>query len=226
LGIGGSCQPGGDCADGRPDTTDDSDFAAPFGRVGESMQTDSLHGYDMVLTLAQAAPQVGQPAAQVSSQSSAPASQQALVPVGIPAAARPAATTGTESQPLPAPNTSAPAAARGPGDFTFLAIMVGFLLLMIFMAWSGNRKEKKKREELNSSIGKGDTVQTIGGIIGEIAEMRENEVILRVEDGRIRFARSAIQGILKSKGDKSEGKNDGRDEASVEPKLAATAGAR
>ena len=62
--------------------------------------------------------------------------------------------------------------------------------------------------------------------VEKIAELRENEVILRVEDGRIRFARSAIQGILKSKGDKSEGKNDGRAEASVEPKLAATAGAR
>lgn len=183
------------------------------------MQTDSLHGFDMLLTLAQATPQAGQPAAT----QSAPAGGQALVPVGIPTAAKPStATIGTESQQLPAPNATGPAPARGPADFTFLAIMVGFLLLMIFMAWSGNRKEKKKREELNRSLGKGDTVQTIGGIIGEIAELRENDVILRVEDGRIRFARSAVQGILKAKGDKSEGKA----EASVEPKLAATAGAR
>lgn len=181
------------------------------------MQMDSLRGFEMVLTLAQATPQAGQaPAA------SSPASGQALVPVGIPTAAKPATAATAESQPLPAPNATGPAPARGPADFTFLAIMVGFLLLMIFMAWSGNRKEKKKREELNNSLGKGDTVQTIGGVIGEIAELRENDVILRVEDGRIRFARSAIQGILRSKGDKSEGKA----EASVEPKLAATAGAR
>lgn len=178
------------------------------------MQMDSLHGFGVVVTLAQTSPQ---PSAQ-----SAPANSQALVPVGIPTAAKPATTVGTEAQTLPAPNATAPAAARGPGDFTFLAIMVGFLLLMIFMAWSGNRKEKKKREELNNALGKGDTVQTIGGIIGEIAELGDKEVVLRVEDGRIRFARSAVQGILRSKGDKSQAKA----EASVEPKLAATAGAR
>lgn len=81
---------------------------------------------------------------------------------------------------------------------------------------------KKKREELNNSLGKGDTVQTIGGIIGEVVEMGDNDLVLKVVDGRIRFAKSAVQGILKSKGDKSEAKVD----TTVEPKLAATANAR
>jgi preprotein translocase subunit YajC len=105
---------------------------------------------------------------------------------------------------------------------TFMFVMVGFLLLMIYMAWSGSRKEKKKREELNNSLGRGDTVQTIGGIIGEVVELGENDLVLKVVDGRIRFAKSAVQGILKSKGDKSEAKVD----TTVEPKLAATANAR
>ncbi|HEX8876426.1 MAG TPA: preprotein translocase subunit YajC [Phycisphaerales bacterium] len=183
------------------------------------MQTASLNGFEFVLTLAQADTPAAQAPLQAPAQA-APASNQALVPIGIPTAAK---TAATESQPL-APNTvpAGPTGAPRGMDMTFLFIMVGFLLLMIFMTWSGSRKEKKKREELNSALGKGDTVQTIGGIIGEIVELGDKDVVLRSVDGRIRFARSAIQGILKSKGDKS----DARADATVEPKLAATANAR
>jgi preprotein translocase subunit YajC len=181
------------------------------------MQTASLHGFELTLTLAQATPAATQPTAQAAP----PSNGQALVPIGIPTAAK---ATGPETQPL-VPNTTTtttPAAPRGPLDMTFMFVMVGFLLLMIYMAWSGSRKEKKKREELNNSLGRGDTVQTIGGIIGEVVELGENDLVLKVVDGRIRFAKSAVQGILKSKGDKSEAKVD----TTVEPKLAATANAR
>lgn len=183
------------------------------------MQTASLHGFELTLTLAQASPSVS---AQPAAPASTPSNGQALVPIGIPTAAK---TGATESQPITpnTANTTAPGTApRGNADLMFPLLMGGVVLLMFFTMWSSSRKEKKKREELNSALGKGDTVQTIGGIIGEVVEMGDNDLVLKVVDGRIRFAKSAVQGILKSKGDKSEAKVD----TTVEPKLAATANAR
>jgi preprotein translocase subunit YajC len=51
-----------------------------------------------------------------------------------------------------------------------------------------------------ASLKKQDKVQMIGGEIGTIAELTDDEVVLRVEEGRIRFARSAVQAVLASKG--------------------------
>lgn len=112
--------------------------------------------------------------------------------------AKPAAVGTVEGAPLPAGG----AAPSGPGQMNFLFVMVGVMVLMILMStWSG-RKEKKKRAALLASIGRHDRVQTIGGVIGTVVEMRDDEVVLRVDDStntRITFSRSSLQGVLKKK---------------------------
>ena len=76
------------------------------------------------------------------------------------------------------------------------------LLVMIFVigfSMLSSRKEKKRREQLLASIKKGEKVLTIGGIIGTIAEVRDDEVVLRVDENsntRMRFTRSSIQQVL------------------------------
>ena len=89
---------------------------------------------------------------------------------------------------------------QNPGSSFMLILFlgVGFLFLMTFMT---SRREKKKRTELMNSLKKGDEVLTIGGVIGTIAELREGEVVLRVDvnsNSKIRVVRSAIQQNLSS----------------------------
>jgi len=131
---------------------------------------------------------------------SAPTGNQALVPLGIPTASK---TTAVEGQALtPAGATTAPGAAKPAAfDPMMLYLMGGMLLLIIFTTWNGSRKEKKKREEMSTSLRKGDTVQMLGGIIGVVSEIRDDEVVVRMEEGKIRFAKSAVQGILKTSKD-------------------------
>lgn len=115
----------------------------------------------------------------------------------------------------PAPGTPAPAARP---DLNIFMIMIPLLLLMIIMSVMSGRKEKKKREALMSNLAKHDVVQTIGGVIGTVAELGEHEVVLKLEEGRVRVTRGAIQNILRSSSHKHEG--------TAEPKPAATVGAR
>ncbi|MBL8875229.1 MAG: preprotein translocase subunit YajC [Phycisphaerae bacterium] len=162
--------------------------------------------------------QGGQSGATAGAAPSAQPSNQALVPLGIPTASK---TTAVEGQPLPPAGTTAPGAAKPAGfDPMFLYLMGGMLLLIIFTTWNGSRKEKKKREEMNTSLRKGDTVQMLGGIIGVVSDIRDDEIVVRMEEGKIRFAKTAVQGILKSS-------KDPKADSSVESKPAALgAGAR
>jgi preprotein translocase subunit YajC len=52
---------------------------------------------------------------------------------------------------------------------------------MFWMMNSSQRKEKKKKEELLNSLKKDQKVQTIGGIIGTIEEIKDQEVLLLVD---------------------------------------------
>jgi len=91
--------------------------------------------------------------------------------------------------------------AGGPGGSGIWLLIFGAILAMILFSMFGQRKEKKKRQELLSSIKKHDKVQTIGGVVGSIVEVKNDQVVLKVDETsntRITFSRSAIQQVLDS----------------------------
>lgn len=103
-----------------------------------------------------------------------------------------------------APAGTAPGAG---GLGMMLPLLFGLMIFMIVTSMMSGRKEKKKRAALMSSLKRRDKVQTVGGVIGTIAEIKNDEIVLKVDHGsntRIRFARSAIQQVLHSSDDVSE----------------------
>ncbi len=113
------------------------------------------------------------------------------------------------------PGEAAPGAAQGPGSpgasppprsgfdptIFIIILMVG---VFWFIMMGGQRKEKKKRAAMLAALAKGAKVQTIGGILGTVVEVRDNEVLVKVDENsntRMRFAKSAIQAVLEEKED-------------------------
>lgn len=131
------------------------------------------------LSFAQSTPQAG----------AAPPQAAPVKAVGMPGV-QPTSATQTPG--------SAPSASPQPQNSLLMWMLPVLLLVMIIPSFLGNKREKKKRDELISSIKKHDRVQTLGGIIGTVQDMTDTEVVLKVEEGRIRFAKSAIQTVLKS----------------------------
>ena len=81
-----------------------------------------------------------------------------------------------------------------------LLLLVGMILFSVF----GQRRDRKKREAMIKAVKKHDRVQTIGGVIGSIVEVKSNTVVLKVDESsntRITFARSAIQQVLATDSD-------------------------
>jgi preprotein translocase subunit YajC len=86
-----------------------------------------------------------------------------------------------------------------------LYAVLGFALLFVFTS-SGraNRQQEKKHKEMLSNLKRGDRIQTIGGIIGSVVETRENEVVVKVDEGtntKIRFVRDAIKKVSAEEGE-------------------------
>lgn len=109
-----------------------------------------------------------------------------------------------------APGSQPGGGQGGPGFDPFLILMLGmgvFLVMMIFTSGRRQKREQRERQGMLEALKRNDKVQTIGGIIGTVAEVRNDEVVLKVDDAghnKIRFARSAIQQVISSRGGPAE----------------------
>ncbi len=83
-----------------------------------------------------------------------------------------------------------------------LKMLLPFMLMfvvMYFLILRPQKRKEKARKALLSRVKKNDRVVTAGGIHGLITSVRENEVILRVDDAKdvkIKVDRSAIATVL------------------------------
>lgn len=107
------------------------------------------------------------------------------------------APVATQGVPVVPGTNSLPQAQAPTSNLTMFLPLIVIMVVMVGMTVMSGRREKKKREEMNNSLKRGDVVQTIGGAIGTITDIRDHEVVIRFEDGRIRFAKSAVQTVLK-----------------------------
>ena len=85
-----------------------------------------------------------------------------------------------------------------------LLMIGGFFLLMIIMTSMTTRKEKKQLTQMLGSLARHDKVMTNGGIIGVITEVRDDEIVLKVDEStntRIRFSKAAVKTVLKKSGE-------------------------
>jgi preprotein translocase subunit YajC len=90
---------------------------------------------------------------------------------------------------------------RGIGDFFSSPMALLFLLLPVLLYYSSaaKRKEEKDRKALMAKMKRGDRVQTIGGILGTVVEVRDAEIVVKVDESnntKIKFARSAVLKIV------------------------------
>ncbi len=91
------------------------------------------------------------------------------------------------------------AAAQGSPPFDIFWIFIPVLVVMILFSVFGQRKERKRRAQLLASIEKHDKVQTAGGIIGHVVEVKPETVTLKVDETsnlRITFAKSFVTEVL------------------------------
>lgn len=98
----------------------------------------------------------------------------------------------------------------GGGGMTSFFIMIALMfLIMYFLIIRPQKKEQKKRVEMLSLMKKNDHVLTSGGIYGVILSVKDNDVILKIDEQnntKVRVAKSAIIHIEKEASAEAETK--------------------
>jgi len=102
-------------------------------------------------------------------------------------------TTTTVVSDSNAPATRTPA-QRPFGGMAWIWIVL-MLALMYFILFRGPQKQKQQRKKLVQSLQKNDRVQTIGGVLGTIVDIKGDEITLKVDESnntKIKVTSSAI----------------------------------
>ena len=68
-------------------------------------------------------------------------------------------------------------------QYANLLIMLVFILAMYFFMIRPNSKRKKQEQEMRSNVSIGDEITTIGGIVGRVVGIKEDEDSLVIETG-------------------------------------------
>jgi preprotein translocase subunit YajC len=78
---------------------------------------------------------------------------------------------------------------------SWLWIYIALMLVLFFVFFRGPRKQKQERKKLVQSLQKNDRVQTIGGILGTVVDIKDDEITLKVDESnntKIKVTSSAI----------------------------------
>ena len=100
--------------------------------------------------------------------------------------------------PLIAQQTPSPAPPQGM-SFLFPAALMALVVFMLLSARSQKKREKREREEMHNSLSKNDRVLTIGGVVGTVNSIKDNEVVLKVDEAtntKMTFVKTAIQRVI------------------------------
>lgn len=80
------------------------------------------------------------------------------------------------------------------GSATTIIMMVGLVALMYFMMIRPQKKRQKEEQEMRSSLEIGDEIITIGGIVGKVVTIREEDIIIETgaDRNKMRIQRWAV----------------------------------
>jgi preprotein translocase subunit YajC len=82
-----------------------------------------------------------------------------------------------------------------PGLGNFQIILLVLMIFFVFMMFRGPRKKQQEHKKMVQSLQKNDRVRTIGGIYGTIVDVRDDEIVLKVDESsntKIKISPSAI----------------------------------
>ena len=80
-----------------------------------------------------------------------------------------------------------------------IALMLAVVAFMLLSARSQKKREQRQKDDMHAKMAKNDRVLTIGGIIGTVMSVKDNEVVLKVDETtntKMTFLKTAVQRIL------------------------------
>ncbi len=78
-------------------------------------------------------------------------------------------------------------AQQGGSSMSMILMLVLMFGLMYFLMIRPERKRKKEAEQMRKELKVGDKLTTIGGIVGEVCHIKDDDVVIEVGADRVRI---------------------------------------
>ncbi len=83
----------------------------------------------------------------------------------------------------------------GGGGTSMLIMLVAIFAIFYFLMIRPESKRRKERQAMIDSLARGDKVVTIGGLFGEVQDVHDDKVVIRIaENLKVEVAKTAISG--------------------------------
>ena len=119
------------------------------------------------------------------------------VPAAEPTSATPETTTKTEAPGDGTAPTRQP--PKGLFDSGIIWVLLMMFVVIYFVMMRPQKKKQQQHKQMLENLKKNDRIRTIGGIIGTVVDVRNDEVVVKVDESsntKIRFQRSAVGTII------------------------------
>lgn len=73
------------------------------------------------------------------------------------------------------------------GTASYIILMVALLAVMYFLMIRPQKKRQKEEQEMRSSLEIGDEIITIGGIVGKVVTIREEDIVIETGADRTKM---------------------------------------
>lgn len=70
--------------------------------------------------------------------------------------------------------------------------LIAFIAILYFLLIRPQRREQKRHQEMVAALKRGDRVVTLGGLVGEIQQLTDEEVTLKSGDARLVVERARV----------------------------------
>jgi preprotein translocase subunit YajC len=83
-----------------------------------------------------------------------------------------------------------------------MILIVLIFVILYFVMFRGPKKRQQQQENMIKSLKKNDRVQTVGGILGTVLDVSDNEITLKVDESnntKIKVTPSAISKVFEQK---------------------------
>ncbi|MBR6061376.1 MAG: preprotein translocase subunit YajC [Spirochaetales bacterium] len=104
-------------------------------------------------------------------------------------------------------------APAGQNPIFMIGFMAIFIIFFYFVVIRPQKKQQKEMQKMLDALKKGDKIVTIGGIIGKVAAVKDDVVVIRVNDSNteITFRKDAVSKVVNQTADKKSEKKDAKD---------------
>ena len=118
-----------------------------------------------------------------------------------PAAEQTSATPETTTKTEASGTETAPVKQRPKGlfDSGIIWVLLMMFVVIYFVMMRPQKKKQQQHKQMLDNLKKNDRIRTIGGIIGTVVDVRNDEVVVKIDEAsntKIRFQRSAIGTVI------------------------------